>query len=860
MASNTLTPRPSGGGGFGGTSPTPSHGTTGTFGQGSRSGGGGPPSRGGFGGGRGGYGGPGGRSGGFGGGAAGNLGGRGGAPASNASAAGGGAAQAAASASAPGTAPTPAPPINLVPSAVNNQTYAIDGPNGRILCVADVRGNISSLNQLAAEHQAKAIIHTGDFGFYEASSLGRISDRTLKHLVQYSTLISPHLRTQLLAAEPTRGLANAAAATQSALRTQVINSPVPLLSDFPLFLNGQRKLEVPVFTVWGACEDVAILEKFRTGEYAVPNLHVLDEATTRVIDVGGVKLRLFGLGGAVVLHKLFDNGTGNATIAGGQGTMWTTVLQIGELVDTAQKVYDPTETRMLITHASPGREGLLAQLALALKADLTVSAGLHFRYGVSYNEFSVQHDAENFRNKLVSAKTAFGEVWDTVKSQVESVIDDNQRILLNNALAVTNRLPPVAAPNGAVSEEPAWKNTWNWNLPDAAYGSLVLDVRDGRISAETKSQGFNFAYRLNNVPPPASTPVANAIGAATARSALLQASPNVPNATPPPPPPQQQQQPPTGPKATRDFWDAAKSASSAGRTNGPSNNGGAAAGAAGNRANGGTPASAQDSLAPSASKRDLRANPKKERKFGSVDAVSSSTGARSDAESGAACSTDTSRASAKGKEGKQQADRPPVKRAPELYLSGLADVLPVSEEHIKSYFGDAAQGITHVKLAFSNERRHRGDINSAASGADEPAEGDAGKDKEKPRVQRPFALIEFVSEDAMQAGLKKAGQTLKSDKGGCVPRLEISTPPEERKKDRARGRQGAAFGKEQTEATEGASGASCAEKSGAEDGASSGRHKTKRGGQKRRGGAAAGGAPAGDRKPSMAPAPEKSAA
>lgn len=31
-------------------------------------------------------------------------------------------------------------------------------------------------------------------------------------------------------------------------------------------------------------------------------------------------------------------GEGFATIAGGQGTMWTTALQIGELVDTAQRV------------------------------------------------------------------------------------------------------------------------------------------------------------------------------------------------------------------------------------------------------------------------------------------------------------------------------------------------------------------------------------------------------------------------------------------------------------------------------------------------------------------------------------------
>lgn len=85
---------------------------------------------------------------------------------------------------------------------------------------------------------------------------------------------------------------------------------------------------------------------------------------------------------------------GMDTIAGGAGTMWTTALQIGQLVETAHlvrlffvtqlgkrgiehelifflllflKVYNPTEVRIVVTHASPGREGLLAQLALMLK-------------------------------------------------------------------------------------------------------------------------------------------------------------------------------------------------------------------------------------------------------------------------------------------------------------------------------------------------------------------------------------------------------------------------------------------------------------------------------------------------------------
>lgn len=95
------------------------------------------------------------------------------------------------------------------------------------------------------------------------------------------------------------------------LRRTIIESPTPLLSEFPLFMEGKKSLRVPVYTVWGACEDVAVLEKFRMGTYHVHNLFILDEANTYLIDVGGVSLRLFGLGGAIVQHKLFDNGEGN---------------------------------------------------------------------------------------------------------------------------------------------------------------------------------------------------------------------------------------------------------------------------------------------------------------------------------------------------------------------------------------------------------------------------------------------------------------------------------------------------------------------------------------------------------------------
>lgn len=284
------------------------------------------------------------------------------------------------------------------------------------------------------------------------------------------------------------------------------------LSQLPQFLNNTLSFDVPVYTVWGACEDVTVLEKLRMGDYKVDKLHIIDEGHTQLLEVGGVKLRLLGLGGAVVMHKLFDNGEGKTTIAGGQGTMWTTLLQMGELVDTATRHYDPSEIRVLVTHASPAREGLLNQLSVNLKVDFSISAGLHFRYGSSYNEFSVNPTLDHYRGKLAASRASFYDVWETVKSEVEPAVAENdvQQKLLNYALDVVGRMPSVAnggnpfggqtAPTNGQVDEVAFKNMWNFNLADSQFGHLVLEVENGRIGTEMRAQGFNFAHRVMKAP------------------------------------------------------------------------------------------------------------------------------------------------------------------------------------------------------------------------------------------------------------------------------------------------------------------------------------------------------------------------
>lgn len=395
--------------------------------------------------------------------------------------------------------------------------------------------------------------------------------RTLKHVAQYSPLLSDAVKRSIASAPP-----------QPPIKERFHRESLPL-SELPLFLNKTYTLNIPVYTVWGACEDVQVLEKLRSGEYKIDNLHIIDEAHSRLLEVGGVKLRLLGLGGAVVMHKLFDNGEGRTTIAGGQGTMWTTLLQMGELVDTANRVYDPTETRIFVTHASPAREGLLNQLSVTLKADFSISAGLHFRYGSSYNEFSVNPTLDHYRGKLAASKASFNDVWDTVKTEVEPAVadSDSQQRLLNLALEIVNKMPTVAnggnpfggpapGPQSGVIDESAFKNMWNFNLADAAYGWLVLDIDNGRIGTEMRAQGFNFAHRGGKVAPPAQAaqPLAGgpiAAPPATAPSPAAQPSPAQarpaapPSGTPqqarqatatPPVPQQQQQMKPAQPART----------------------------------------------------------------------------------------------------------------------------------------------------------------------------------------------------------------------------------------------------------------------------------------------------------------------
>jgi hypothetical protein len=208
---------------------------------------------------------------------------------------------------------------------------------------------------------------------------------------------------------------------------------------------------------------------------------------------------------------------------------------------------------------------LLNQLSVTLKADFSISAGLHFRYGSSYNEFSVNPTLDHYRGKLAASHASFDDVWQTVKNEVEPAVEDNesQKRLLSYALDLVSKMPQQpnggnpfggqTAPGSGTIDESAFKNMWNFNLADAAYGWLVLDIDQGRIGTEMRAQGFNFAHRGGKAPPGQVGPAAPAASTAAPTGGNLptpssQVPPSGPGRVPSGPATQTRQ---TGPQPAR---------------------------------------------------------------------------------------------------------------------------------------------------------------------------------------------------------------------------------------------------------------------------------------------------------------------
>jgi predicted phosphodiesterase len=315
----------------------------------------------------------------------------------------------------------------------------------RFLLISDTHGKLGIINELVAETQADAVIHAGDFGFYEDDSYERLSERELRLHIVHSTLPSEE-RERILALPRVERIAASKAECP--------------LSEFPSYVSGEERFEVPVYAVWGNHEDRDLVEKLFRGDIQVENLKVLHH---RVAYRVGPAL-VYGIGGNLLAGSKFLQ----RPIAGGAGKIWSTLTQYSDLIETVDNEVDQSGVRIFVSHVSPGKEPFVELFAARTHADFTVSGHMGAPTCMVWNPFAVSSIKEATRRLHDGLEAMRRACLDKPESEVEwpkEVFD------------LIGRIPKETVHIGRGTKAPRWYlGMTHINLPDAHVGYAVLDV------------------------------------------------------------------------------------------------------------------------------------------------------------------------------------------------------------------------------------------------------------------------------------------------------------------------------------------------------------------------------------------------
>ncbi len=323
----------------------------------------------------------------------------------------------------------------------------------RFLLISDTHGKLEVINELAGTVQADAVIHAGDFGFYDDGSYERLSDRELRLHITHSDL--PPLEKGRILALPRDE------------RTEAARKNCPL-SEFPYFINGERRFNVPVYAAWGNHEDKHVVKKVFSGDVKVDNLHMLHHR--RAYRVGPALV--YGLGGNFLAgSKLLQS-----PIAGGAGRIWSTLAQYSDLVGTTEQEDQPG-TRIFVSHVSPGKEPFVELVAARTRADITVSGHMGAPTCMVWNAFAISSADEATYRLQKGLEEVRKSCLDASKTEAPWV---------EQAFSNIGRIPEETVHAGRGSREPRWfRGMTHVNLPDAHVGYAVLDIEEAGVAIQT---------------------------------------------------------------------------------------------------------------------------------------------------------------------------------------------------------------------------------------------------------------------------------------------------------------------------------------------------------------------------------------
>jgi predicted phosphodiesterase len=341
----------------------------------------------------------------------------------------------------------------------------------RFLLITDTHGRLDNIDALAAETACDAVIHAGDLGFYDEQSAGRLSERELNLRIIHSELHDDEKRKALsLSADQKQGF---------------VRERLPL-SQLPQYLNGERQFTVPVYAVWGNHEDTEVVRKFYSGEYVVPNLHVLHDKSLLRAD----RCHILGIGGNLLMSRKFFQ----KPIAGGGGRVWTTLSQYLDLISVAESLESKSDIRILVSHVSPGKEAFVSLIGACVGASFIISGHMGPPFSMCWNEFAIREPEESTRRLEQSVAE--------VCAQSEQ-LDQTARESASRLKACLVRCQQETISMGRGLSAPRWyRDMFCVNLPDWNAGHAVLAVEQGSIHLETYAARDGWKANGEQADPP----------------------------------------------------------------------------------------------------------------------------------------------------------------------------------------------------------------------------------------------------------------------------------------------------------------------------------------------------------------------
>lgn len=325
----------------------------------------------------------------------------------------------------------------------------------RLLLLSDTHGCLATINRLVDRTHADAVIHAGDFGFYDDGSYQRLSDRELRLVIVHSVL--PHGEKQHILSSPRDEQVEAARQHH-------------MLGDLPKFIGGEERFSVPVYVVWGNHEDKDVVARIHAGTLQVENLLLLHSRSAYRLE----RALIYGVGGNFLPGaKLMQR-----PIAGGSGRLWSTINEYADLLATLDNHADWRGLRICVSHVSPGKEPFIELVGVHTRADFTVSGHMGAPASMVWNSFAIR-SAEEATQRLQDGLAA-------VQHACQEATGGPTADKFDELFRRLGELPDESVASSRGVREPRWyRGLTHVNVPDAAVGYAVLDVNDAGTKLQT---------------------------------------------------------------------------------------------------------------------------------------------------------------------------------------------------------------------------------------------------------------------------------------------------------------------------------------------------------------------------------------